>query len=216
MTYEQIAAACARQGLAIVGAFHPGADDLPPVGCQTLVLLGPDEPGFWQRIKDSPEFGRPNPVDHWSERVIGELAASLSANAVFPFGGPPYEPFVRWALKTGRIWSSPVSLMVHDRMGLMLSMRGALAFGSRIALPDTVAVNPCETCADKPCQTACPVTALGPQGYDTAACHAYLEDDGRSSCLFAGCLVRRSCPVSQNYGRLAEQSAHHMRAFHKG
>jgi len=29
-----------------------------------------------------------------------------------------------------------------------------------------------------------------------------------------GCLVRRACPVSGGYARLAEQSAYHMGQFH--
>lgn len=216
MNYDELADICRADGLGIAGAFHPHPSDAVPTGCKTLVMLGPAEPGFWRRITASPEFSAADPVDQWSQRVIGDLAQRCGATPLFPFGPPPYQPFVAWALRTGRVWSSPIGLMVHDRMGLFLSFRGALAFEDRIALPAVKQASPCDTCAGKPCQTACPVKALTKDGYDLAACHDYLDGAGQNICLSGGCLVRRSCPLSQKYGRLAEQSAHHMRAFHKG
>ncbi len=216
MTFDELAALCAADGLAIVGAFHPDTNDKAPIGCQTLVMLGPDEPGFWQRITSCPEYSAANPIDRWSERVIGRLATKVSATALFPFGGPAYQPFISWALRTGQIWSSPVSLLVHDSAGLFVSFRGALAFMQKIDLPEKTKPSPCESCVEKPCLTACPVAALGPQGYDVVACHGYLDGAGKETCLSSGCLARCSCPISKNYGRLAEQSAHHMRAFQKG
>lgn len=208
MTYADIEAAAGSAGLAIFGALHPETGG-------TLVLLGPAEPGFWQLISESPEYAGPDPVDRWSQRVIGGLAEDLGAQALFPFGGPPYQPFVTWALATGRVWQSPVSLMVHDVAGLFLSFRGALAFDAHIALPPTPKAPPCEGCA-RPCLTACPAGALTAEGYDLAACHAYLDQPEGRDCMTQGCAVRRSCPTSQSYGRLARQSAHHMRHFHKG
>jgi len=208
--------ACGAQGLTIAGGFHPSGGDGAPKDCKTILMLGPLEPGFWPRITASPEFAAPNPVDRWSERIIRGLAATLDATALFPFGGPPYQPFVGWALKTGRVWTSPISLMVHDSMGLLLSFRGALALDRFIELPVTPTVSPCEICIQKPCQNACPVNALTISGYDVDTCRQYLGNKGQETCLSAGCLARRCCPVSQKYGRLAEQSAHHMRAFQKG
>jgi len=216
VTLDQIELACNAAGLAIIGAFHPDTNAGAPADCETLVLLGPLEPGFWDRITTSPEFAQPDPVDHWSTRVIGDIATDLDATALFPFGGPPYQPFVSWALACGRVWQSPVSLMIHDDAGLFLSFRGALAFAERLDLPALVGNSPCETCADKPCLTACPANALTPESYNVPTCHAWLDEKRGKTCLEGGCLVRRACPVSQSYGRLAEQSAHHMRHFHKG
>jgi hypothetical protein len=211
----QVQTVCRNAGLDIVAAFHPTPADLPPEDCKTLILLGPLEPGFWARITASPEYSAPDPVDHWSSRVITSLARDVGATALFPFGGPPYQPFIRWALASGHVWQSPVSLMVHGRAGLMISFRGALAFTQRLALP--IQPNPpCPDCTDKPCLTACPTNALSDEGYNLTACHGWLDRDEGKSCLTGGCLVRRACPISQTYGRLNEQSAHHMRAFHKG
>lgn len=218
MTYDVVQLAVEKNGLSILGGFHPVSGDMAPLGCKTLLMLGPREPGYWQMLTAEPEFADalPDPIDRWSSRVIGHLAQDLKATAIFPFGGPPHAPFVSWALKTGRAWSSPVDLLVHDTCGLFLSYRGALAFEHRLALPPVPTQSPCDTCLNCPCLTTCPPRALTGAGYDVDACHEYLRGTSGQSCMQGGCLVRRACPVSRSYGRLAEQSAHHMRAFHKG
>jgi len=200
-----------RHRLAPLGALHLDADELP--GCASLVLLGPDEPGFWDHVTATPEFadGAPDPLDRWSRRVIGALAGELGARALFPFGGPPWHPFIGWARRSGRAWPSPVGLLVHDTAGLMLSYRGALALPERIALPPE-GVRPCDSCADQPCRNACPVAALGPDGYDVPACKADLDRPG-NDCMARGCAVRRACPVSRLHGRAEAQSAFHMGYF---
>ncbi len=210
-----MAEAAGAAHLEIFGAFHPVPADGAPDGTGTLVLLGPREPGFWAHVSSSPEIidGAPDPLDRWSARVIGGLARELGAQALYPFGGPPYQPFIAWALRSGRAWQSPAGLMVHDRAGLMVSYRGALALPQRMSLP-VLAENPCETCADKPCLTACPVSALSAGAYDLAACHGHLDTPAGRDCLDRGCAARRVCPVSRTYGRMEAQSAFHMRAFH--
>ncbi|MFD2172739.1 ferredoxin [Rhodobacter lacus] len=184
-------------------------------GAETVLLLAPDEPGFWPHVTAQPEFadGAKDPLDRWSKRVIGALAAAHGGRAIFPSDGPPYPPVFRWALASGEAFSAPVGMMVHVRMGLMASLRGALALPGALPLPDP-APHPCTECA-APCRTACPVAALGPEGYNTAACHAFLNTAEGANCLSGGCLARRACPLSKSYGRLAEQSAWHMRQFHK-
>lgn len=215
MDYASIVERCAAAHLAVMGAFHPGAEDKAPEGCGTLVLLGPKEPGFWAHVTGEPEFqdGAPDPIDRWSTRVISGLAEDLGVKAHFPFGGPPFEPFFTWAAASGAAWASPVMILVQAEAGLMVSYRGALAFAERIALP-APAAKPCPTCA-QPCATACPVGALTPEGYDTDRCHAYLDTSAGADCLKRGCAVRRACPVSKSYGRSAAQSAYHMGMFHR-
>ncbi len=200
-------------GLAVLGAFHPVVGDGAPPGCGTLVLLGPQGPGFWAVFRASAEFGdgAPDPLNRWSERVIGALAAALGGMALFPFGGPPWPPFTAWARRSGEAWDSPVGLLVHSRHGLFVSYRGALALPARLALPAAVA-RPCDACA-KPCLGACPVGALSGDGYDLAACHGWLDGAAGRDCLDRGCAVRRACPVGRDL-RPEAQSAFHMRAFH--
>src|SRR6056297_821761 len=211
MTLPEITRRAAPHHLAVMGALHLKADEVP--GHATLVLLGPLEPGFWTAFTQTPEYndGTPDPMDRWSTRVIGVLAGDLGARALFPFGGPPWHPFIDWARRSGQAWPSPVGLLVHDVAGLMVSSRGALALPGRLDLP-APARRPCETCATQPCLTACPVDALRPGGYDVPACKADLDRHG-NDCRAQGCAVRRACPVSQSHGRAAAQSAFHMGYF---
>jgi len=214
MNFETILTACADANLAVFAAFHP-SKAIAPTGAKTLILLGPQEPGFWRRVSKSPEFKSVDPIDRWSKRVIDVLAHDLGARPIYPFGGPPHQPFVTWALASGRVWSSPVQLLVHNTAGLQVSFRGALAFSQYLEIPPATYENPCDTCLQKPCLDACPAQALGREGYDVARCHAWLDGDGATDCLSDGCIVRRACPISRTYGSLGERPAHHMRYFHK-
>ncbi len=209
----RLASGLAAERLQVLGGFHPaGGEGL--AGCGSLLLLGPGA-GFWDHVTAAPEFGdgAPDPLDRWSARVIGALAEAEGGAALFPFGGPPWQPFHQWALRSGRIFTSPVGLLVHGETGLMVSFRGALALPGRHALPPPLP-RPCDACP-RPCLAACPVGALGAAGYAVDACHGFLDTPPGGSCMAGGCRVRRACPVSQGAGRAAAQSVFHMRAFHR-
>lgn len=212
MTFAAIKSLAIPHHLEVIGGFNCDGDETLPAGTRSLLMLGPAEPGYWAHITAQPEWGGPDPVDRWSRRVIGKMACDLGAKALFPFGDPPYHPFYQWALRTGRVWDSPVRLLVHSDQGLMVSFRGALALKESIDLPPP-APRPCDTC-EAPCLTACPANALGAKGYDVPACHRFLAQPQGTDCLNAGCLVRRACPLSQAYARLPEHSAYHMGIFH--
>lgn len=191
--------------LDVLGVLHEGDS--------TIYLLGPKEPGFWQVFTESAEYqdGSPDPLDRWSKRVIGELAERWGGAAIFPSDGPPYPPFQAWARASGRAWDSPVGMLVHDTAGLWISYRGAVRVPRLLPLPQT-GNTPCIGC-DAPCLGTCPVSALGPSGYDVPKCKEHLIGDDVANCMAQGCAVRRSCPAGQSYGRLPIQSAFHMKAF---
>jgi len=214
MTYVRLQREAQARHLIILGGFHPEPSDKAPEGCKTLLMLGPDEPAFWSAFCQTSEWrdGKPDPMDRWSERVIGAWAVEHGAHPLYPFGGPPFEPFYTWALRTGRVHASPVNFLVHDTAGLFVSFRGALALPTRIDLP-APPPNPCMACENKPCSFACLSGALTPAGYDVPRCKDFLSSDEGAQNLATGCAVRRSCPVSQNYGRMPAQSAYHMRQF---
>ena len=210
-----IQAALEPHWLEVLGGFGVAEGEAGfPKGTRTLLLIGPREPGFWPHLQAQPEWDGPDPVDRWSRRVIGRLACDLAAKALFPFGGPPYQPFYSWALRSGSVWESPVKLLVHAGQGLFVSFRGALALREQVDLPPPPA-RPCDTCEGKPCLTACPVAALTGAGYDVPRCRAHLDRPEGAPCLTGGCLVRGTCPASQAYARMPEQSAYHMRQFHR-
>lgn len=203
--------ALAREGLTVAGAFAPAPHDRAPYGTRAILLVGPDGPAFWDRFRASVEYGdgMPDPLDRWSRRILGRIAAESGGMAMFPFDGPPWHPFRDWALRAGAAQLSPVSLLVSAREGLWVSFRGALAVPFAVTMDPAPA--PCPTCAGTPCRTACPVDALGPDRYDVAACRAHVGTAAGAACL-DGCLVRRACPPGA--GRQPQaQSAFHMASF---
>lgn len=182
-----------------------------PDGDETITLIGPDEPRFWQIFRDSPEYGdgAADPLDRWSLRVLTGIAGTIGGSPIFPFGGPPYAPFFTWAKRSGRFWASPIGFLVHDEAGLFVSFRGGIRWRKQ---PERgTRPQPCLTCAGQPCASACPVGAFG-NGYDVAACKAHVASEAGQDCRNGGCLARRACPVGQGL-RLPAQAAFHMEAF---
>lgn len=212
MTLAALKDAARHDALEVIGTCAARPEDGLEDG--TIALLGPSEPGFWDRIRVAPEFTDcvAHPMDRWSRRVITTLAARVDGLPLFPFGAP-LRPFMTWALRSGRAWSSPVGLLVHETAGLLVSYRGAVWLPEE--MHESPSVNrPCGTCDGMPCLTACPIGALSTGSYDVAACHDHLDEEGGKDCLTSGCRVRLSCPISQQYPRDARQSAFHMAAFH--
>lgn len=214
MTFARIAEYARADQLAVLGAFHTDEEDAS-IGQGTLLLLGPDEPGFWAHVTAEPEFadGAPDPLDRWSHRVIAGVAHRLGGTPFFPFG-TPVRPFITWALRSGRAWVSPAQLLVHDTAGLFVSYRGAILVPGELDLPPPPP-KPCDSCADKPCLSACPPRALTASGYDLPECHAFLDSAEGQHCMTQGCAVRRACPLARSYRRVEPQSAYHMAQFHK-
>jgi hypothetical protein len=216
VTLEQIARSATTTGIALRGAFHSMAEDGVPTGPGTLVLLGFIGRGQWRGFAASLEAsdGRANPLDRWSRRVIGGLATDLGATALFPFGGPPWLPFQRWAMKAEPVHRSALGMLIHPDWGLWHSYRGALAFAERLALPARVdRPSPCDSCATKPCLTACPVGAFTPERYDVDACAGHLRSPRGTDCLELGCRAREACPVGADHRYERDQAGFHMRAF---
>ena len=215
MNYTEIESVVKKENLIILGGFHPQLKDGAPLNSKTLILLGPDEPKFWEVFKTSSEYTNNlnNPLDSWSKRTINNIATKLKAQSIFPFGGPPFKPFYQWALRTQRAHESPISLLVHDEAGLFVSYRGALSFDFKVILPQ-VAANPCIGCS-APCLTTCPVQAFKKKSYDASGCITHIKTADTKQCISKGCAARRICPISKNFARLPEQSAFHMKAFTK-
>ena len=187
---------------------HP-SDELPHNG-GSLILVGPDEPAFWPIFAACDEYsdGAANPLDRWSKRTLTLIATAAGGAAYFPSDSPPFRPFHTWALRSGRMWSSPIGFLVHVQVGLWASFRGAVWVPQ--SLPAVEAQKPCLTC-DAPCASACPVEALT-DGYDVGACKAHINGPDTADCMGSGCAARRACPVGQG-NRLRAQARFHMEAF---
>jgi hypothetical protein len=215
---ETIAKAVEGAGLATQGAFALDEDERRDALADvvTIALIGLAENRGWTAFAASPEAsdGAADPLDRWSRRVLGALAVTLGAEALYPFGGPPHWPFQRWARRAEPMHVSPLGLLIHPVYGLWRGYRGALAFSERMPLPPRVAAqSPCETCAGRPCLSACPVGAFTAEGYDVSACAAHLRREAGRPCLEGGCIARRACPVGVAHTQAPAEATFHMRAF---
>jgi len=215
VTFEEIRAAARAEGLALTGWLHPDPSHGAPEDARTLVLLGYDGPDLWRAFQAAPEAsdGAPHGLDRWSERVVTALADRFGATALFPFGGPPYQPFIRWIYAGEPLHQSRLGMSIHPERGLWLGWRGALALAARLDLPpQPETAHPCAPC-DAPCLSACPVSAFSSEGYDAAACRAHLNSAAGAPCRAAGCLARRACPVGMAFAQAPDQAAFHLAAF---
>ncbi|HMB78358.1 MAG TPA: hypothetical protein VKN76_18340, partial [Kiloniellaceae bacterium] len=217
----ELSTAAAALGLLLRGGFHCRPEDAVPAlpdgrPAASLVLLGNAGASLWPAFSTAPERrdGRKDPLDRWSARVIDSLAARFGAVALFPFGGPPYLPFQRWALRAEGLSPSPLGMLIHPTYGLWHAYRGALTFAAALPLaPRQAAPSPCETCAEKPCLSACPVGAFDGRGYDVPACVKHIASPAGGDCMRGSCLARRACPVGLGYRYEADQAAFHMETF---
>ena len=221
MTLDNICLEIAKTGLKLRAASH----GLPPINVDssplsgTILLLGFTGREGWGHFSASQEALdlQPNPLDRWSSRVIGTLAAQLGAEAAFPFEGPPYMPFQQIALSAGRMFRSPLGLLIDPDYGLWHAFRGALVFRQNLILPKVepataLPKSPCEFCAGKPCLSTCPVGAFTPDGYDVARCSDHLHS-GHQTCTIQGCLARNACPVGVEHRYGPDQMRFYMAAF---
>jgi len=218
---ETVFSAIGRTGLVPRGAFK--LEEGERVGeladIRTIVLAGMVGREGWDAFAVSPEAsdGLGHPLDRWSRRLIEILAGELGGKALFPFGGPPFLPFQRWAQRAEPVHSSPIGLLIHPYYGLWHAYRGALGFREQLAMPEPPAVpSPCESCSGRWCLSACPVGAFSEAGYDVAACAGHLRGAAGGDCMGGGCLARRACPVGRDHAYGPEQASFHMRAFLRG
>lgn len=221
LTYDDLARDADASGLDLRGAFHPLPGEveaeMPVAGPETtLVLLGFAGSARFAGFAAGPERadGAPDPLDRWSRRLVSALASRWGGTALFPFGGPPWHPFQRWARRAEAVHPSPIGLLIHPVWGLWHSYRGAVLLPGRIAVPAVPATpSPCETCVERPCLSGCPVGAYAPSGFDPPRCTAHLRSPEGAACMGRGCLARAACPVGREHAHGPDQAAFTMRAF---
>lgn len=215
---DEVVTAAEAAGLAFRGGFALTVEERagPLAEARSVALFGMIGAAQWPAFAASPEAvdGLAHPLDRWSRRILTALAEQFGAVPLFPFEGPPYWPFQRWAQRAEPVHPSPLGLLIHPRYGLSHSYRGALAFSSMLEFaPSATEANPCDTCAERPCLAACPVGAFSPAGYDVARCAGYLEQEIGAACVQGGCLARQACPVGREHVQAPEQARFHISAF---
>ena len=161
-------------GLEVLGTFQPDRDEIlfpdRPSQPQSLAIVGNVGSALWPVFEAARQIDPILTLDRWTEDVIGEIAEDFTIEAVYPFQGPPFHPFIRWAERTGMLFRSPIGLTIHPTYGLWLAFRAALLIDHPPDQKPVPARHPCDECADRPCLTACPVDAFSDDGYDFKAC----------------------------------------------
>jgi len=214
LTYEHLAQRIESVGLAARGGFYPeGPDALGDV--RTVILVGFTRDRHWAAFANSPEFcdGLADPLDRWSKRIIDILADEVQGKALYPFDGPPWWPFQRWARRALALHVSPLGVLIDQTFGLWHSYRGALALTTEVALPTPMQwPDPCESCQTKPCLRTCPVGAVQMGAFAVDSCRAQVRSVV-PGCRTVGCLARRACPIGAEYAYSPGQAQFYMRAF---
>lgn len=217
-----ITAALRELGLIVRGGFHPHADDDVPAlsdgkPVRTLVMVGNAGPAMWTAFRaSSPDEAGEDSLNAWTKRATDQAADELGGQALFPFSGPPYFPFQRWAQRSESVWSSPIGILIHADYGLWHAYRVALVFAERLELPARADERkPCDACAQRPCLSSCPVGAFTEGHYDVPRCIAHISSDEGRDCVALGCRARRGCPIGRAYQYEPAHAEFHMHAFLK-
>jgi hypothetical protein len=204
-----------RHGLVQLGSFNLDPEETLEVAsgpkARAVLIVGNAGSALWQHYARAREEARPEPLslDRWTRQVIDPIARDGGGRAVYPFEGPPFQPFTRWAIRSGMMFASPLGLTLHPTFGLWHAFRAAILLPEALPEPAATGQSPCETCAERPCRDACPVAAFSSSGYDFARCLDHVAGPGET-CRGNGCLARAACPIGQDYRYLPEHAAFHM------
>lgn len=183
------------------------------------LLIGNKEDSLEYLFTD--EFQGEHPLDKWTKENLDLIARSYEGEIEYPFTGPPFKPFVTWALQSKSFFESPIKILIHRDFGLWTALRGALTIHldkldditqKHISdLSSDLKISPCLNCSEKFCLNHCPVNAFDNGKYKVQDCKNEILK--KEDCFSNGCLARRSCPIGRPYGE--KQKAFHMKAFVK-
>jgi len=220
VSLPELEEALAPLGLRVRGGFAPDREadrNIVAIApwAQTVVLIGNVGSELWDKSGAAiMAMSAPDPLDQWTQHVIDPLARSIGGTALYPFTGPPYWPFQRWAERGEGVRSSPIGIQIHPEYGLWHAYRAAILLRETIDLPRAEQPHPCDTCADRPCLTRCPVGAFSTNGYDVDRCVDHVVAlQYAGSCSDVGCLARLACPVGVAWQYRPEHARFHMAAF---
>ena len=213
--------AIAPLGMIVRGGFHPEPADAVPgaeTGEATLILIGNAGSAMWEPFDRTwPAERRAHerhPLNVWTRETVSVIADGLAATALYPFDGPPYLPFQRWAARAEGLRPSPLGPLLHPVYGQWHAYRAALVFGCRVAVPAPKPMpDLCANCPDRPCLSNCPVGAFRIHSYDVPGCAGHLVGKNGGDCMALGCLARRACPVGRDYLYSPPHAQFHMEKF---
>ncbi len=201
-----------REGFTTLGWFEPSTEDKVPHDAKFVILIGNAGSNMFRRFSRECDPLQ-HTMDEWTKAVIDPIAATLDAQAVYPFDTPSH-PFLTWARRGGAGHTSPLGLNIHPTYGLWHAYRAALLFPVVFDLQKhSAGSHPCDSCADKPCLSACPVSAFDGKSYDVVGCGQHINSAAGQNCMTGGCMARLACPVGRGFMYQSAQMQFHMIAF---
>ncbi len=215
-SFSELTSELGANGLEILGTFRPDDGEVlfseRAIQPRLVAIVGNVGSGIWPPFEAARQNRPALALDRWTEGTVGRIAGDHGLDAVYPFQGPPYHPFIRWARRTGTLFSSPIGLTIHPTYGLWLAFRAALLIDHPVDdfhVEPVPARHPCDVCPDKPCLSTCPVGAFGGEGYDFSACLDHVATPV-NACREGGCLARAACPVGRDFRYGDDHAAFHM------
>jgi ferredoxin-like protein FixX len=208
-----LTSALGANGLDLLGAFNVNQEDSwfsdRTKQPRAVAVIGNVGSAIWPFFENA-RRGQPDlTLDQWTENIVDGIASDRELEAVYPFSGPPYYPFVEWGKRTGTLFSSPLGLAIHPDHGLWIAFRAALLLDHRLDDERPALSHPCSSCDDRPCLSACPVGAFTGDDYDFRACLDQVATP-INPCREGGCLARIACPVGRPYRYERAHAAFHM------
>lgn len=205
-----------RGGFRLVPQLDQAVVEQAPAA-RSLLLVGNVGSEMWRRSGPAIQaLGMPDPLDRWTRQVTAPIAAAFGGMALFPFDGPPYWPFQRWAERAEGVVASPLGIQMHPVFGLWHAYRAAILLPEAVELPAPALRNhPCDRCPDRPCLATCPVGAFTGAGYEVDHCvrHVAATRSDPQACFQRGCLARLACPIGADWRYERDHAEFHMRAF---
>ena len=114
MKLIEITSVIEQSQMVLFGAFYPiDAELVEDINkkTKTIVLIGNAGPKMWTNFVKLSSKGitragskKLGLMDQWTYEVVNKMAEKLGCQAVYPFSGPPYYPFQKWALRTTDVW----------------------------------------------------------------------------------------------------------------
>lgn len=216
----RLEAAVATAGLVARGVIRVVPEDglgeiAPGRPIVSVLLVGWRGRAGWAAFAGAEERrdGMADPLDRWSRRVIGEIAAAHGGRALHPFAGPPWLPFQRWGMRAEGLTVSPLGLAIDTQVGLWHGWRGAIAVDEDLGDEAPAQVSPCDACRLRSCLVACPADAFTSVGYDVGRCRGFLDGHAGGLCRTDGCRARDACPIGRAHRYAPEQIRFLMAAF---
>lgn len=213
-----------RSGINLVGATSVAAYDLrvaPPrrlapraPGARGVIVLGNGGRALWDAARAViVRSAARDPLDDFTRAVVAAAIADIAgARACFPFDDLASAPdFQVLAELAGLGRRSLVGVLVHPVYGPWIALRAAVLVPDEVSAPRPIdGFDPCPTCVERPCIVACPVGAVGPDGWNVERCSAHRLAD-ETHCA-AGCSARIECVYGRAHRQPVEALAFHQAA----